>query len=165
MHIHTDFAVVGRIKPWEAVINKGVKTAVVLSWSVVGIFWLVGSQPPAKKSQIWLFISCVLSTPLLISSEIGKIILMVNVLSIIDEYQHCLPWEWTLHWGHLFPSWDFWWCGFCELLWLCGYAWTLRLGWDFVWLIIFLFCYFQFEAPEQNLQTENQTLQMLIFQG
>lgn len=53
----------------------------------------------------------------------------------------------------------------CELLWLCGHACPLRLGWDFVWLIIFLFCYFQFVAPEQNLQTENQTPQMLIFQG
>lgn len=121
MYKYTASTAVGRIKPWEVVIDKGVITGLVLSWLVVGISgWLV--PPPLKKRNhetnkwIWPFISCVL---LVISSENGKILLMVNVLLIVAEYQHCLPQEWKLHWGHLFPSWDFWWCR----LWIPAAVW------------------------------------------
>lgn len=128
MDIHTDFAVVGRTKLWGAVVNKGVKAAgciiLIYGWGS----WLVGSHPPAKKANLTIHIMCS-SAPLLISSEIGKSLLMVNVLLVIAECQHCLPWEWKLHWGYLFSSWDFWWCSLwvTVAVWLCM-SFKARLG-------------------------------------
>lgn len=122
---HTDSAAVGRIKPWEAVINKGVKTGLVLPWLVVGIFgwlvsWLVPPTPEKKRNhetnkRIWPFVSCV---PQVISSENRERFFWWWTL-IVAACQHCLPREWKLHWGHLFPSWGFWWCS----LWIPAAAW------------------------------------------
>lgn len=164
MHTHTDFSLVGRIKPWEAVINKSVKTVVVLSWFVVRIVgWLVPTLCK-KKSNLAIYIMYSINSIANFQWKLkdffdGEIFfwLLLNVNPVCPGSGNFS--KVTCFLAEMFGA------VACELLWLCGHACPLRLGWDFMWLIIFLFCYFQFGAPEQNFQTENQTPQMLIFQG
>lgn len=146
MQKHTDPAVVGRMKSWEAVITKSVEKQVVLS-QFVGIFLFV--------CGLILFFFLFFYYPLE-KIQFGHLYVVRSINSIGN-----IHWKWKgfsmvslllkvnavcLRTGNFTEVTCFLTVIFGvvarELPWMCGHACPLRLSWDFVRFIIFLFCYF-----------------------